>query len=51
MVENEVPFVPNGGTVWEVRFVKNCHLTRVSEITKSMPSGRELARISDNNNN
>ena len=50
MVENELPFVPNGDKVQEVRFVENCHLTRVTEITESMPSGGELARISDNNN-
>lgn len=50
MVENEVPFVPNGDEVWEVRLIENCHLSRVTEITKGMPSGRELARISDNNN-
>lgn len=50
-VENEVPFLPNGDRVQEVKFCENCHLTRVTEIIKGMLSGGELVRISDNNNN
>lgn len=38
----------NGDKVQEVRFVEKCPLTRVTKIPKSMPSGQEMARISDN---
>lgn len=44
-------YLPVIHKVGDVRVVEKCHLTRVTVIAKSLPSGEEMANVSDNDKN
>lgn len=48
--ENKVSIMPAGDKVKKLRLIGRCHSTIVTKITRNLPSGEGMAKVSDNKN-